>query len=92
MAEPITRTMGRGTINAIRDVRVDTLSTTFALVLPDDGFGSRLAIRIGPNITADGEECFLVGDKVKYTLLKGPGEAFPKAQDLVKLRTLPRSV
>ncbi|MNC81525.1 hypothetical protein D3C75_1346800 [compost metagenome] len=51
-----------------------------------------MAIRIGPNITADGEECFLVGDKVKYTLLKGPGEAFPKAQDLVKLRTLPRSV
>lgn len=85
MGEPITRTMGQGTINAIREVRVDTTSTTFALVLPDDGFGSRLAIRIGPRVTADGEGCFLVGDKVRYTLLKGAAGAFPKAQDLVKL-------
>jgi hypothetical protein len=92
MAEPITRTMGQGTINAIREVRVDTTSTTFALVLPDDGSGSRLAIRIGLNITADGDDCFLVGDKVKYTLLMGPAGAFPKAQDLVKVLTLPRPV
>jgi hypothetical protein len=92
MGEPITRTTGQGTIDAIREVRVDTTSTSFALVLPDDGFASRLAIRIGPHATADGEDFFLVGDKVRYTVLKGAGEAFPKAQDLVKLQTLPRSV
>ena len=92
MGAPITRTIGQGTINAIRDVRVDTISTTFALVLPDDGYCSRLAIRIGLNITADGDDYFLVGDKVKYTLMTGAAGEFPRAQDLVKVRARPRSV
>lgn len=81
-AATIKRT-GKGTINAIRKVWVDATSTQFAMVQPDEGC-SRLAIRIGPNVTADGSECFQVGDKVQYTLLTEQAGAFPRAQDLVK--------
>jgi hypothetical protein len=47
MAEQTTKKNGIGTINAIREVRVEAASTKFAMVTPDDG-SSRLAIRIGP--------------------------------------------
>jgi hypothetical protein len=77
-----TRT-GNGTINAIRKVWIDATSTQFAMVLPDEG-GSRLAIRIGLNLTADGGDCFKVGDRVQYTLLTGPAGGLARAQDLVK--------
>lgn len=83
MGAPITKTTGKGTINAIRKVWVDATSTQFAMVMPDDG-RSRLAIRIGLNLTAQGDEFFLVGDKVKYTLLIDPAGEYPRAQDLVK--------
>jgi hypothetical protein len=69
---------GSGTINAIREVRVEAALTKFALVTPDDG-SSRLAIRIGPNITPDGEVCFFVGDKVKYTVTTSAAGALPGA-------------
>lgn len=83
MSAPITRACGQGTISAIRDVRVESVSTKFAMVLPDGG-RSRLAIRIGPNITAGGSACFLVGDAVKFTLTKGAGGELLKALDLEK--------
>ncbi|MNG27023.1 hypothetical protein D3C84_1120860 [compost metagenome] len=53
------------------------------MVLPDEGC-SRLAVRIGLNLTADGGDCFQVGDKVQYTLLTGPVGVVARAQDLVK--------
>jgi hypothetical protein len=84
MGDQITKRNGEGTINAIRTVWVDTTSTKFAMVTPDDGFRSRLAIRIGPNTTAGGDDYFLVGDKVKYTVLMGPAGECAGAQDLVK--------
>ncbi|MCW8275034.1 hypothetical protein IMF27_04380 [Pseudomonas sp. PCH199] len=83
MGAPTIRTMGKGTINAIRKVWVDATSTKFAMVMPDDGC-SRLAVRIGANITADGEDYFFVGDKVRYTVIIGQAGEFPRAQDLVK--------
>ena len=82
-APTITRT-GKGTINAIRMVWVDAAWTKFAMVMPDDGC-SRLAVRVGPNLTAGGQDLFCVGDKVKYTLVLDYLGEFPKAQDLVKV-------
>ena len=83
MGAPTIRKTGKGTINAIKKVWVDTTPTQFAMVIPEDG-RSRLAVRIGPNLTADGDDYFLVGDKVKFTLLIGPPGEFPRAQDLVR--------
>ncbi|WP_433735346.1 hypothetical protein [Pseudomonas putida] len=82
MGAPIAR-MGKGTINAIRIVWVDASWTKFAMVLPDDGL-SRLAVKIGANLTAGGEDFFFVGDEVKYTLVLDSSGEFPRAQDLVK--------
>ncbi|WP_137806281.1 hypothetical protein [Pseudomonas sp. G(2018)] len=81
--EASTTRIGKGTINAIRIVWVDTLWTKFAMVMPDDGC-SRLAVRIGPNLTPGGQDHFFVGDKVKYTLVLDSSGEFPRAQDLVK--------
>ena len=72
MEAPTIKKTGNGTINAIRKVWIDATSTPFALVLPDEGC-SRLAIRIGLNLTADGDDCFLVGDKVQVHLADGAG-------------------
>lgn len=83
MGAPTIKKSGKGTINAIRKVWVDATSTKFAIVMADDGH-SRLAVRIGLNITADGDDYFVVGDKVKYTVLMEPGGEFPRAQDLTK--------
>jgi hypothetical protein len=83
MGAPTIKRTGNGTINAIRKVWIDATSTQFAMVLPDDGC-ARLAIRIGPNLTADGCDWFRVGDKVKYTVLTGPAGEFPRTQELVK--------
>lgn len=83
MQAPTIKRTGNGTINAIRKVRVDATSIQFAMVLPDEGC-SQLAIRIGLNLTADGGDCFQVGDKVQYTLLTAPVGTFTRAQDLVK--------
>ncbi|WP_077048382.1 hypothetical protein [Pseudomonas sp. KK4] len=84
MGAPTTgKKTGRGTINAIRKVWVDATSTKFAIVMADDGH-SRLAVRIGLNITADGDDYFLVGDKVRYTLVTGAAGEFPKVQELTK--------
>lgn len=82
MGTPITR-MGKGTINAIRTVWVDATWTKFAMVVPDDGH-SRLAVRIGPNLTPGGQDHFFVGDKVNYTLILDSSGEFPRALDLVK--------
>jgi hypothetical protein len=87
MAASTTRKSGKGTINAIRKVWVDATSTKFAIVMADDGH-SRLAVRIGLNITADGDDYFVVGDKVKYTLVMGASGEFPRAQDLTKFGPL----
>jgi hypothetical protein len=78
MVEQTTKKNGVGTINAIREVRVEATSTKFAMVTPDDG-SFRLAIRIGPNITPEGDVCFFVGDKVKYSLTTGAAGALPGA-------------
>jgi hypothetical protein len=43
-----------------------------------------VAIRIGPNLTAEGNACFLVGDAVKYTMAKGTSGEPPKAFGLEK--------
>ena len=51
--------------------------------MPEDGC-SRLAVRIGPNLTQQGQNYFLVGDKVKYTLIMDSLGEFPRAQELVK--------
>lgn len=83
MGAPTITRMGKGTINAIRIVWVDAMWTKFAMVVPDDGW-SRLAVRIGPNRTPEGQDHFLVGDKVKYTVVLDSLGAFPRAQDLVK--------
>ncbi|EJN18528.1 hypothetical protein PMI35_06106 [Pseudomonas sp. GM78] len=83
MQGPTIKRTGIGTINAIRKVWVDATSIQFAMVLPDEGC-SRLAIRIGLNLMADGSDYFHVGDKVQYTLLKGPVGAVTRAQDLVR--------
>jgi hypothetical protein len=80
------KTTGRGTINAIRQVRVDTVSTLYALVIPDDGCRTRLAIRVWPTIAAGGSDGFVVGDKVSYTLLGGQAGDSLRAQDLAKLQ------
>ncbi|MNP63842.1 hypothetical protein D3C76_1592860 [compost metagenome] len=89
--EAPTTSIGKGTINAIRLVWVDTLWTKFAMVMPDDGC-SRLAVRIGPNLTPGGQDQFFVGDKVKYTLVLDSSGEFPRAQDLVKSVAGSRSV
>jgi hypothetical protein len=83
MSAPTIKTSGQGTISAIRDVKVESLSTKFAMVRPDGGF-STVAIRIGPNLTAEGNACFLVGDAVKYTMAKGTSGEPPKAFGLEK--------
>ncbi|VVO78544.1 hypothetical protein [Pseudomonas fluorescens] len=83
MGTPTIKTTGNGTISAIRNVWIDSTSTRFAMVLPNDGC-SRLAVRIGTNLTADGHDCFQVGDKVKFTLMTGPAGECPRVQDLVK--------
>ncbi|MBH8612538.1 hypothetical protein [Pseudomonas mohnii] len=83
MGTPTIKTKGNGTINAIMRVWVDSTPTRFAMVLADDGH-SRLAVRISPHLTADGRDCFQVGDKVKYTVLTGPAGEFPRVQDLAK--------
>jgi hypothetical protein len=86
MGAPTIKKTGCGTINAIRKVWIDATSTKFAMVTPDDGVRSRLAIRIGPNTTADGGDYFFVGDKVKYTVLIDAAGQFQTAQNLVKFR------
>lgn len=91
MAAPTIKKTGKGTIRAIRKVWVNATPTKYAMVIPDHGC-CRLAVRIGPNLTADGDDYFLVGDKVKYTLLTGSEGEFPRALDLVKLSTGSRSV
>lgn len=83
MSAPITKTSGQGTISAIRDVKVESVSTTFAMVMPEGG-RCTLAIRIGPNKTAEGSACFMVGDAVRYTLTQGLDGTSLKVQDLVK--------
>jgi len=85
MGAPRIKTTGLGTINAIQQVRVDAVSSFFALVIPDDGCRSRLAIRVWPTMTAGGHDEFAVGDKVSYTLLAGLAGEWPRAQDLMKL-------
>jgi len=83
MGAPTIKTSGKGTINAIKKVRVDALSTTFAIVMADDGH-SRLAVRIGRHLTEDGDDCFLVGDRVSYTVVMGAAGEFSRVQDLTK--------
>ncbi|MGH8346799.1 MAG: hypothetical protein ACRES5_09575 [Pseudomonas sp.] len=83
MSAPTIKISGQGTISAIRDVKVESLATKFAMVMPEGGF-STVAIRIGPNMTAEGNACFLVGDAVKYTMTKGATGEPPKAYDLEK--------
>ncbi|VVP83819.1 hypothetical protein PS918_02573 [Pseudomonas fluorescens] len=83
MGAPTIRKAGQGTINAIRKVWVDATPTQFAMVMPDDGC-SRLAVRIG-----QGDHYFLVGDRVKYTLLMDQTGAIARAQDLVKAGSRP---
>ncbi|HEF4759418.1 TPA: hypothetical protein SAN82_001836 [Pseudomonas putida] len=87
MEASTTRT-GKGTINAIRLVWVDAMWTKFAMVMPEGG-RSRLAVRIGPNLTGGGQDLFRVGDKVKYTLVLDSLGEFPRAQDLVKAGSRP---
>jgi hypothetical protein len=89
MGAPLIKTTGQGTINAIRQVRVDAVSALFALVIPDDGCCSRLAIRVWPNAPADCSEGFVVGDKVRFTLLAGMAGEWLRAEDLVKLDAEP---
>ena len=72
-----------GTISAIRHVRVDDMPTKFAMVMPNDGY-PRMAVRIGLNITAEGDDYFLVGDRVRYTVLMDEAGAYPRVQDLQK--------
>jgi hypothetical protein len=83
MSAPTIKTSGHGTISAIRDVKVESLSTKFAMVMPDGGCCT-LAIRIGPNITAEGNACFLVGDAVRYMMTKGVDGKPLRVQDLEK--------
>jgi len=83
MGAPLIKTCGQGTISAIRDVKVENLSTKFAMVMPDGGCCT-LAIRIGPNMTAEGNACFLVGDAVRYTMTSGGDGVPPRVQDLEK--------
>ncbi|MGH8384322.1 MAG: hypothetical protein ACRESJ_02355 [Pseudomonas sp.] len=83
MDAPTIKTIGKGTINAIRNVWVDAMSTKFAMVMPDDGY-CRVAIRIGRNRTAEGRDCFQIGDKVRYTVLVAQGDEYPRAINLVK--------
>jgi hypothetical protein len=83
MSAPTIKTSVQGTISAIRDVKVESLSTKFAMVMPDGGCCA-VAVRIGPNITAEGNACFLVGDAVKYTMTKGADGVPPRVQDLEK--------
>jgi hypothetical protein len=83
MSAPIITKCGQGTISAFRDVRVDSTSTCFALIKPEDGLCACVAIRLGAGITTAGQ-CFVVGDKVRYTLQARQGE-FPSAQQLLKL-------
>ncbi|KAB0488489.1 hypothetical protein SAMN04490202_5657 [Pseudomonas reinekei] len=83
MGTPTIKTTGEGTISAIRNVWIDSTWTRFAMVLPDEG-SSKVAVRIGPNLTADGEDSFRVGDKVRFTVLTEPAGEFPRVQDLVK--------
>jgi len=85
MGAPRIKTTGLGTINAIHQVRVDAVSNLFALVIPDDGSRSRLAIRVWPTMTAGGHDGLAVGDKVSYTLFADLAGEWPRAQDLVKL-------
>ena len=84
MGALIIKRHAEGTISAIRHVRVDDMSTQFAIVMSRDGY-PRMAVRIGHIITAQGEDYFLVGDRVSYTVLMedGAGE-FPRALDLRK--------
>ncbi|MEZ1314710.1 hypothetical protein QIW53_01700 [Pseudomonas fluorescens] len=83
MAAQIVKRHAEGTIRAIRHVRVDDMPTKFAMVMPNDGYPT-MAVRIGLNITAEGDDYFLVGDRVRYTVLMDGAGAFPKAQDLQK--------
>lgn len=84
MGARIIKRNAEGTIGSIRHVRVEDRSTRFAMVIPDNGW-PRLAVRIGPHITADGDDCFFVGDKVQYTVLMDAAGEFPRALDLEKL-------
>lgn len=87
MGAPHITTIGQGTIHAIRQVRVDAASALFALVIPDDGRRARLAVRVWPAVAADGSDTFVVGDKVRYTLLEGSTGELVKAAGLVKLHS-----
>ncbi|MCU1761861.1 hypothetical protein NTD84_19335 [Pseudomonas sp. 14P_8.1_Bac3] len=83
MGAVIIKTNAVGTIGAIRSVRIDEATTRFAMVIPEDGW-PLLAVRIGLNITAEGDDYFFVGDKVRYTVLMDPAGEFPRALDLEK--------
>lgn len=83
MSATIIKTNGLGRINAIRDVKVDSVSTKFAMVMPEGG-RCTMAIRIGPNLTAEGNACFFVGDAVRYTMTQGVDGKPARVQDLVK--------
>lgn len=83
MAAATTRKSSKGTINSIRKVWVDATSTKFAIVLADGG-QSRLAVRIGMNLTKDGDDYFLVGDRVNFTVIMGATGEFPRAEGLTK--------
>jgi hypothetical protein len=86
MKEAVTTIIRQGTISALTVVEVGTVPTTFAMVTPEEG-SSRRAIRIGPNITPQGEAYFTVGDQVEYQVTTGPHGELPRAQELVKLDT-----
>jgi hypothetical protein len=83
MSARIVKRHAEGTISAIRHVRVDDMPTKFAMVMPSDGY-PKMAVRIGLNITAEGDDYFLVGDRVRYTVLMDGSGAFPTALDLQK--------
>lgn len=76
--------VGKGTIDAITVVEVGHTPTRFAMVVPS-GCVSKLAIRIGTNLTCNGEPCFRVGDEVQYNLIAGAMGEPAQIQNLIKL-------
>ncbi|MGF0237845.1 hypothetical protein ACQR3P_03000 [Rhodococcus sp. IEGM1300] len=76
--------VGKGTIGAITVVEVGHTPTRFAMVVPS-GCVSKLAIRIGTNLTCAGESCFCVGDEVQYHVITGAIGEPPQIHNLMKL-------
>lgn len=83
MGALIVKQHAEGTISAIRHVRVDDIPTQFAMVTSGEGY-PKMAVRIGHNITAEGNDHFVVGDRVRYTVLMDGAGEFPRALDLQK--------